>query len=109
VLRYSPSDVHPFAVGVGLTLSLTSSPLLITELAYPTLVSASFCTTSPCAIVGGLTLLPIQRGKMSGAYNASWYLGAIGTAWAVFGVYGSPDDQFTWRCVITHGLACTRN
>jgi hypothetical protein len=35
---------------------------------------------------------------MSGAYNASWYFGAIGTAWAIFGVYDGPSSEWTWRC-----------
>jgi hypothetical protein len=43
-----------FLVGVGLTFSLTASPLLITELAYPTLVS-TFNTNGPRArVVGGM-------------------------------------------------------
>jgi hypothetical protein len=37
---YAVADVLSGAVGIGLTLSCTASPLLITELAYPTQVSA---------------------------------------------------------------------
>jgi hypothetical protein len=40
IYGYPATDMLSGAVGIGLTLSCTASPLLITELAYPTQVSA---------------------------------------------------------------------
>ncbi|EKM58308.1 uncharacterized protein PHACADRAFT_252522 [Phanerochaete carnosa HHB-10118-sp] len=62
-------------IGFGLSFGLNAAPLLITELAYPT-----------------------QRGKLTSSYNASWYVGSIISAWAVFGAYnGAADSNWSWR------------
>ncbi|KDQ59238.1 hypothetical protein JAAARDRAFT_57164 [Jaapia argillacea MUCL 33604] len=62
-------------IGFGLTFALNASPLLITELAYPT-----------------------QRGKITSLYNAIWYLGSILSAWACFGAYdGAHGSMWSWR------------
>ncbi|TFK94102.1 general substrate transporter [Polyporus arcularius HHB13444] len=62
-------------IGFGLTFALNAAPLLITELAYPTL-----------------------RGKMTSMYNASWYLGSIVSAWTCFGAYqGAGHSPWSWR------------
>ncbi|GBE88372.1 general substrate transporter [Sparassis latifolia] len=62
-------------IGFGLTFSLNASPLLITELAYPT-----------------------QRGKLTSIFNASWYVGSIISAWTCFGALeGAVGSAWSWR------------
>ncbi|KAH8099937.1 hypothetical protein BXZ70DRAFT_194415 [Cristinia sonorae] len=62
-------------IGLGLTFALSASPLLITELAYPT-----------------------QRGKLTSMYNSSWYLGSIISAWVCLGAYDrAGGSAWSWR------------
>ncbi|KAI0787699.1 general substrate transporter [Fomes fomentarius] len=79
-LQGAAKNIHMFIgarglLGFGLTFALTASPLLITELAYPT-----------------------QRGKLTSMYNSSWYFGSIASAWACFGAYeGAARSAWSWR------------
>ncbi|KAI5122310.1 hypothetical protein M0805_002386 [Coniferiporia weirii] len=64
-----------FLIGFGLAFAQNASPLLITELAYPT-----------------------QRGKVTSIYNASWYAGSIIAAWTCFAAYKRKNGSaWGWR------------
>jgi len=62
-----------FLFGFGLAFATSASPLLISELAYPS-----------------------QRGPIVSAYNSLWYSGAIVAAWTTFGTFRIPN-QWAWR------------
>ncbi|KAL4938253.1 hypothetical protein BDV06DRAFT_232012 [Aspergillus oleicola] len=61
-------------VGVGSMLVVQPSPMLITELAYPT-----------------------HRGKYTCAFWTMYYLGAILASWTCYGTQKHLDSNLTWR------------
>ncbi|KAL4959797.1 general substrate transporter [Aspergillus stella-maris] len=61
-------------VGVGSMLVVQPSPMLITELAYPT-----------------------HRGKYTCAFWTMYYLGAILASWTCYGTQKHLDNDWTWR------------
>ncbi|KAL4804988.1 general substrate transporter [Aspergillus unguis] len=61
-------------VGVGSMLVVQPSPMLITELAYPT-----------------------HRGKYTCAFWTMYYLGAILASWTCYGTQKHLDSDWTWR------------
>ncbi|KDQ55623.1 hypothetical protein JAAARDRAFT_195461 [Jaapia argillacea MUCL 33604] len=60
-------------IGFGLTFAATGSPLLITELAYPS-----------------------HRGQATSLYNSLWLFGSIIAAWTTFGTFNIPSS-WSWR------------
>ncbi|KAH8662621.1 general substrate transporter [Xylariales sp. PMI_506] len=62
-----------FLVGVATVFVAQPSPILITELAFPT-----------------------HRGKMTAMYNTSYYLGAILAAWTTYGTFRL-QSTWSWR------------
>ncbi|KZV72830.1 hexose transporter [Peniophora sp. CONT] len=67
-----------FMIGCGVSFAAAASPLLITELAYPS-----------------------HRGKVTSLYNTLWHLGAIIAAWTTFGSF---KIQSTWAWRIPSAL-----
>lgn len=67
-----------FLIGVATVFVAQPSPILITELSFPT-----------------------HRGKMTAMYNTSYYLGAILAAWATYATF---KIQSTWAWRIPSGL-----
>lgn len=63
-----------FFIGLGMEFSIMPSPVLITELAYPT-----------------------HRGKITSFYNCLFYVGAIGSSWTVFGTSYMQSSTWSWR------------
>jgi sugar porter (SP) family MFS transporter len=62
-------------IGFGGLIAVEASPLLVTELAYPT-----------------------HRSVLVGYYNNLWYLGALLAAWVTYGTYFmGPDASWAWR------------
>ncbi|OJJ82628.1 uncharacterized protein ASPGLDRAFT_174022 [Aspergillus glaucus CBS 516.65] len=61
-------------VGIGSMLVVQPSPMLITELAYPT-----------------------HRGKYTSAFWTMYYLGAIVASWTSYGTQKHLTDDWTWR------------
>ncbi|TEB33338.1 general substrate transporter [Coprinellus micaceus] len=62
-------------IGVGISFCSNAAPLLLIELAYPT-----------------------HRGKITSAYNSSWYFGSIISAWVCYGAYEhASGSQWSWR------------
>ncbi|KAG8876102.1 hypothetical protein FRB97_004456 [Tulasnella sp. 331] len=61
-------------IGFGLSFSVNASPLLITELAYPT-----------------------QRGTLTAMYNTGWYAGSIIAAWTTYGTFRIANSNWSWR------------
>jgi len=62
-----------FLIGFGLTFGVSSAPLLISEIAYPT-----------------------QRAQLTSVYNSLWHLGSIIAAWTTFGTFRI-NDNWSWR------------
>ncbi|KDQ20220.1 hypothetical protein BOTBODRAFT_27639 [Botryobasidium botryosum FD-172 SS1] len=60
-------------LGFGMTFAQTASPLLISELSYPT-----------------------QRSALTSLFNSLWFSGAIVAAWTTFGTFRIPNS-FSWR------------
>ncbi|KAJ5889301.1 hypothetical protein N7504_010111 [Penicillium tannophilum] len=62
-------------IGFGGLIAVEASPLLVSELAYPT-----------------------HRSVLVGYYNNLWYLGALLAAWVTYGTYFmGPDASWAWR------------
>ncbi|KZP22350.1 hypothetical protein FIBSPDRAFT_952964 [Athelia psychrophila] len=62
-----------FLIGFGCTFASTASPLLISELAYPS-----------------------HRAQATSMYNTVWYLGSIIAAWTTYGSFRIPSS-WSWR------------
>ncbi|KAJ1306558.1 hypothetical protein OPQ81_007559 [Rhizoctonia solani] len=62
-----------FMIGFGTTLAMMASPLLISELAYPT-----------------------HRAPLTALYNSLWFSGQIVAGWSTFGTFRIPND-WSWR------------
>lgn len=62
-----------FLIGFGLTFGVSSAPLLISEIAYPT-----------------------QRAQLTSVYNSLWALGSIIAAWTTFGTFRI-NSSWSWR------------
>ncbi|VDB83240.1 unnamed protein product [Peniophora sp. CBMAI 1063] len=62
-----------FMIGFGVTFAAAASPLLVTELAYPS-----------------------HRGKATSMYNTLWYLGSIIAAWTTYGTF-KVQSTWAWR------------
>lgn len=62
-----------FFIGVGIDFGLMPSPVLVTELAYPT-----------------------HRGKATSLYNCVFYVGSIASSWITFGTFNIPST-WSWR------------
>ncbi|KAF9012535.1 general substrate transporter [Cyathus striatus] len=78
VVQTASQNVHMFIgarwlIGFGLTFATTGSPMLISELAYPS-----------------------QRGQLTSLYNSLWILGSIIAAWTTFGTFHIPSS-WSWR------------
>lgn len=85
-------DIDWNTVGLGLTLCLNASPLLLIELSYPTQVCIRVHTFFPSL------LTQLQRGKITSLYNTSWYMGSIISAWACFGTFTHEGGSvWSWR------------
>ncbi|EUC55697.1 sugar porter (SP) family MFS transporter [Rhizoctonia solani AG-3 Rhs1AP] len=65
--------VARFMIGFGTTLAMMASPLLISELAYPT-----------------------HRAPLTALYNSLWFSGQIVAGWSTFGTFRIPND-WSWR------------
>ncbi|KAG2104715.1 general substrate transporter [Suillus discolor] len=62
-------------IGLGIAFSINATPLLISELSYPT-----------------------HRGKMTSLYNSLWYSGSVISAWICLGSYDdSGTSAWSWR------------
>lgn len=69
-------------IGAGNALACIASPVLITEIAFPT-----------------------HRAQFTSLYNATWYLGSIVAAWTTFGTFRI-DNTWSWRIPsLLQGLA----
>ncbi|KAG8717733.1 hypothetical protein FRC08_006793 [Ceratobasidium sp. 394] len=62
-----------FLIGFGTNLGMMASPLLISELAYPT-----------------------HRAPLTALYNCLWFSGSIVAGWSTFGTFRIPND-WSWR------------
>jgi MFS family permease len=62
-----------FCVGFGTTFAQMASPLLISEIAYPT-----------------------HRGPLTSLFNTLWFSGSIVAAWSTFGTFRINSD-WSWR------------
>ncbi|KDN43268.1 hypothetical protein RSAG8_06235, partial [Rhizoctonia solani AG-8 WAC10335] len=62
-----------FMIGFGTTLAMMASPLLISELAYPT-----------------------HRAPLTALYNSLWFSGQIVAGWSTFGTFRIPNE-WSWR------------
>ncbi|KAF9237429.1 general substrate transporter [Melanogaster broomeanus] len=62
-----------FLIGFGLVFAATASPLLVTEVAYPS-----------------------HRGQATSMYNSLWYLGSIIAAWTTYGTF-TIQSSWAWR------------
>ncbi|PVF99738.1 general substrate transporter [Serendipita vermifera] len=62
-----------FCVGFGTTFAQMASPLLISEIAYPT-----------------------HRGPLTSLFNTLWFSGSIVAAWSTFGTFRIESD-WSWR------------
>ncbi|KAG8730586.1 hypothetical protein FRC12_020181, partial [Ceratobasidium sp. 428] len=62
-----------FLIGFGTTLAMMASPLLISELAYPT-----------------------HRAPLTALFNCLWFSGSIVAGWSTFGTFRIPND-WSWR------------
>lgn len=60
-------------IGFGLSFSCLASPVLITEIAFPT-----------------------HRAPLTSMYNSTWYLGSIVAAWTTFGTFRI-QNTWSWR------------
>jgi MFS family permease len=65
--------VGRFFIGVGLEFCAVASPVLITELAYPT-----------------------HRAKITSLYNTFFFVGAIFSSWTTFGTFAM-TSSWAWR------------
>ena len=65
--------VSRFLIGASTILCAQPSPILITELAYPT-----------------------HRGKLTALYNSSFFIGAIIAAWGTYGTFRL-NSTWSWR------------
>ncbi|CEL56221.1 Lactose permease OS=Kluyveromyces lactis (strain ATCC 8585 / CBS 2359 / DSM 70799 / NBRC 1267 / NRRL Y-1140 / WM37) GN=LAC12 PE=3 SV=1 [Rhizoctonia solani AG-1 IB] len=65
--------VARFMIGFGTTLAMMASPLLISELAYPT-----------------------HRAPLTALYNSLWFSGQIVAGWSTFGTFRIPNE-WSWR------------
>ncbi|KAM0424274.1 hypothetical protein ACHAPT_010419 [Fusarium lateritium] len=63
-----------FFVGIGIEFTAAPSPVLISELAYPT-----------------------HRGKMTSLFQCFFYLGAIASSWVTFGTSSMNGSAWSWR------------
>lgn len=61
-------------VGIGIEFTATPSPVLISELAYPT-----------------------HRGKITSLYQTFFYVGAIASSWTTFGTFNITGSSWSWR------------
>lgn len=69
-------------IGAGNALACIASPVLITEIAFPT-----------------------HRAQFTSLYNSTWYLGSIVAAWTTFGTFRI-DNTWSWRIPsLLQGLA----
>ncbi|KDQ59924.1 hypothetical protein JAAARDRAFT_175447 [Jaapia argillacea MUCL 33604] len=78
ILQTASQNVRMFIgarwlIGFGLTFAATASPLLITELAYPS-----------------------HRGQATSLYNSLWVFGSIIAAWTTFGTFNI-SNSWAWR------------
>ncbi|QRV88606.1 Sugar (and other) transporter [Ceratobasidium sp. AG-Ba] len=62
-----------FLIGFGTTFAMMASPLLISELAYPT-----------------------HRAPLTSLFNCLWFSGSIVAAWSTFGTFRIPNE-WSWR------------
>ncbi|KAL4248750.1 major facilitator superfamily protein [Abortiporus biennis] len=62
-----------FMIGFGLTFAASAAPVLVTEIAYPSI-----------------------RGPATSLYNALWFLGSIIAAWTTYGTFHVPSS-WAWR------------
>lgn len=62
-----------FMIGFGTTIAMMASPLLISELAYPT-----------------------HRAPLTAIYNSLWFSGSIVAGWSTFGTFRINND-WSWR------------
>ncbi len=63
-----------FLIGVGIEFCAIPSPVLISELAYPT-----------------------HRAKLTSLYNSFFFVGAILSSWSTFGTFKMSTSTWTWR------------
>lgn len=63
-----------FFIGIGIEFTALPSPVLISELAYPT-----------------------HRGKITSLYQTLFYLGAIASSWTTFGTFNITGSTWSWR------------
>ncbi|KAL3496582.1 general substrate transporter [Aspergillus germanicus] len=63
-----------FLIGVGIVFCMVPSPVLVTELAYPT-----------------------HRSKLTSLYFTFYFFGAIMSSWITFGTYRMSKSTWTWR------------
>ena len=63
-----------FLIGVGIEFCAIPSPVLISELAYPT-----------------------HRAKLTSLYNTFFFVGAILSSWSTFGTFKMSTSTWTWR------------
>ncbi|KDR69158.1 hypothetical protein GALMADRAFT_77588 [Galerina marginata CBS 339.88] len=78
VIQTASQNVNMFIgarwlIGFGLNFAATGSPMLISELAYPS-----------------------QRGQITSLYNSLWIFGSIIAAWTTFGTFHI-DTSWSWR------------
>jgi sugar porter (SP) family MFS transporter len=72
--NYAMFLVSRMIIGFGGLIAVEASPMLITELAYPS-----------------------HRGVLVGYYNNLWYLGALMAAWITYGTYFMGNTSWAWR------------
>lgn len=73
--NYAMFLISRMIIGFGGLIAVEASPMLVSELAYPT-----------------------HRPVLVGYYNNLWYLGAVLAAWITYGTYFmGPDKSWAWR------------
>ncbi|KAL2865313.1 general substrate transporter [Aspergillus lucknowensis] len=73
--NYAMFLVSRMIIGFGGLIAVEASPMLVTELAYPT-----------------------HRGVLTAYYNSLWYLGALLAAWTTYGTYFmGTHTSWAWR------------
>ncbi|KAH8690337.1 general substrate transporter [Talaromyces proteolyticus] len=73
--NYTMFLISRMVIGFGGLIAVEASPMLVSELAYPT-----------------------HRSVLVGYYNNLWYLGALSAAWITYGTYFmGPNSSWAWR------------
>ncbi|CRG91075.1 hypothetical protein PISL3812_08123 [Talaromyces islandicus] len=73
--NYAMFLISRMVIGFGGIIAVEASPMLVSELAYPT-----------------------HRSVLVGYYNNLWYLGALSAAWITYGTYFmGPNSSWAWR------------